>query len=126
MVDTYEVSGATDPSGANGVYNIQFEGFYSNGTYFLANIEAGMWVIMDELENIYFFRENEDPVGLYTNELGSGTVYVSVPGGTGTNFQINVGDAWKSVTDIKVNVGDSWKTVTAASVNVGDTWKTIF
>ena len=48
------------------------------------------------------------------------------PAATGTNFQINVGDSWKEVSNAYVNVGDVWKEVASASVNVGDVWKTIF
>jgi hypothetical protein len=43
--------------------------------------------------------------------------------------QINIGDAWKSisaVTDIKINIGDTWKTVSAVQVNIGDVWKTVY
>ena len=41
---------------------------------------------------------------------------------------VNVGDAWKAVSDgdIKVNVGDSWKTVSSLKINIADVWKTVF
>lgn len=41
---------------------------------------------------------------------------------------VNVGDAWKAVSDgdIKVNVGDSWKTVSSIKINIADVWKTVF
>ncbi len=45
---------------------------------------------------------------------------------TGTDFKINVDDAWKDVDTIKINVDDAWKEVTAAKVNKDDSWKTIF
>ena len=45
---------------------------------------------------------------------------------TGTNFQINIGDAWKAISAMQINIGDVWKNVTSASVNIGDSWKTIF
>jgi len=44
----------------------------------------------------------------------------------GTNIQINIGDAWKTVPAIQINIGDAWKNVVSASVNIGDAWKTIF
>ena len=46
--------------------------------------------------------------------------------GATTNCQINIGDAWKTISGsnvIKVNVGDAWKGVAAMKVNVGDSWK---
>lgn len=43
-----------------------------------------------------------------------------------TNFQINIGDTWKTVESIQINIGDSWKEVTNAQINIGDTWKTIY
>jgi hypothetical protein len=45
---------------------------------------------------------------------------------TGTNAQINIGDAWKSVDAMKINIGDAWKDVAGAQINIGDVWKTIF
>lgn len=45
---------------------------------------------------------------------------------TGTNFKVNIGDAYKTVDSLKINIGDSWKTVTGAKINIGDSWKTIF
>lgn len=45
---------------------------------------------------------------------------------TGTNMQINIGDAWKAVPAMKINIGDTWKDVASAKINIGDTWKTIF
>jgi len=47
-------------------------------------------------------------------------------GAAGTNMQVNVNDAWKTVSAIKVNVDDAWKDVSAAKVNKDDAWKTIF
>ncbi len=43
-----------------------------------------------------------------------------------TNFQLNIGDTFKTVSAIQVNVGDSWKAITKGQVNLGDTWKSIF
>ena len=45
---------------------------------------------------------------------------------TGTNCKINIGDAWKDVSEMKINVGDSWKAVTKVQQNIGDAWKTVF
>ena len=50
--------------------------------------------------------------------------YTAAP--SGTNMQVNVGDAWKDVASMQVNIGDTWKAVAGAQVNIGDTWKTIF
>ena len=46
--------------------------------------------------------------------------------GSGTNFQVNIGDTWKDVSTMKINIGDTWKDVAGAKVNIGDSWKTIF
>lgn len=54
--------------------------------------------------------------------LGTGTDGVVA----GTNTKINIGDAWKDVTEIKINIGDTWKTVTSIKQNIGDVWKDIF
>ncbi len=45
---------------------------------------------------------------------------------TGTNFQINIGDAWKEVSSMQINIGDTWKDVASAKINIGDAWKDIF
>ena len=47
-------------------------------------------------------------------------------GASGTNFQVNVDDAFKAVSAIKVNADDAWKAVVSAKVNKDDVWKTIF
>lgn len=57
---------------------------------------------------------------------GSGILYADFFAGSGTNMQINIGDAWKTVEGMKINIGDTWKTVEGAQINIGDTWKTIF
>ena len=46
--------------------------------------------------------------------------------GTGTNTQINIGDAWKEIAGVQINIGDVWKTVEGMQINIGDAWKTIF
>lgn len=40
--------------------------------------------------------------------------------------EINIGDAWKDVTEMKINIGDVWKDVTEMKINIGDVWKDIF
>lgn len=48
---------------------------------------------------------------------------------TGTNMQINIGDAWKAVPAMKINIGDDWKAVEGAQIVIDDggkTWKTLF
>ena len=45
---------------------------------------------------------------------------------SGTNTQINIGDAWKDVAAMQINIGDAWKNITGAQINIGDSWKTIF
>ena len=45
---------------------------------------------------------------------------------TGTNCQINIGDAWKAVPAMQINIGDTWKPVASAKINIGDAWKTVF
>jgi len=45
---------------------------------------------------------------------------------TGTNCQVNIGDAWKPVSAMQINIGDVWKPVAGMKINIGDAWKTIF
>ena len=52
-------------------------------------------------------------------------VYYTASGGSGTNMQINIGDAWKEISAAKINIGDTWKEVAGMQINIGDTWKTI-
>ena len=59
------------------------------------------------------------------NAANIASVDVTVPP-TGTNMQINIGDAWKDVSTIQINIGDTWKAVTKVQINIGDTWKTVF
>ena len=60
-----------------------------------------------------------DEVAIWNKELtaaevselynsGNGLAY---PFTTGTNAQINIGDAWKAVIKIQQNIGDVWKDV---------------
>jgi len=53
-------------------------------------------------------------------------VHYTAAGPSGTNTQINIGDAWKSIAAMQINIGDTWKAVAGAQVNIGDDWKTIF
>ena len=77
-----------------------------------------------------FFNGNQanlnDPWG---NEQTNGGFFIAVYalyGEAGTNMQINIGDAWKTVDGMQINIGDVWKTVDGAQINIGDAWKTIF
>ena len=45
---------------------------------------------------------------------------------TGTNMQINIGDAWKEIDAMQINIGDTWKEVAGMQINIGDTWKEVF
>jgi len=42
------------------------------------------------------------------------------------NFYVNVGDSWRTATDVYVNVGDIWRDVEYVAVNVGDSWRVIY
>jgi len=53
------------------------------------------------------------------------TVYYT-EAATGTNCQVNIGDAWKPIEAMQINIGDVWKPVASAKVNIGDDWKDIF
>ena len=48
------------------------------------------------------------------------------PSVAGTNAQINIGDAWKSIAGVQINIGDTWKEVVGMQLNIGDTWKEVF
>jgi len=48
------------------------------------------------------------------------------PAVAGTNMQINIGDAWKDVSEIKINIGDVWKDVSNIWINIGDAWKVVY
>jgi len=83
----------------------------SNYLEFIGNIdELGFWnkVLTTEFNNLY--------------NGGTGLTY---PFLTAPRFQINIGDAWKTVAAVKINIGDAWKDVTAAQINIGDSWKSI-
>lgn len=87
---------------------------------------------------IFFWTGSLDEIGIWGKALdqddvdalyaaGSGLSYDSFDSGVaGTNAQINIGDAWKTVDAVKINIGDAWKVVASASVNIGDAWKTVF
>lgn len=59
---------------------------------------------------------------------GSGLVYADFDNGSvgGTNLQLNIGDAWKTVDGMQINIGDVWKTVAGVQINIGDVWNTVF
>lgn len=69
----------------------------------------------------------QDPLSGYTTLTNAKhSIYATYTPTGGTNIQINIGDAWKSVEGMQINIGDTWKEVTGAQVNIGDAWKTIF
>ena len=63
---------------------------------------------------------NLDLFDLMTNTVNSLELVL------GTNWQVNISDAWKMVAGIQVNIGDVWKLGVAAWINIGDAWKVIF
>ena len=65
---------------------------------------------------------NEELVIILTNKDNSVELVVSA----GTNLQLNINDAWKTVDGVQINIGDAWKTVGGMQINIGDAWKTIF
>ena len=77
-----------------------------------------------------------DEVALFSTSITAANVATIYNGGaglqypfgdvTGTNCQINIGDAWKAVSAAQINIGDAWKTVAGMKINIGDDWKTIF
>ncbi len=68
-----------------------------------------------------------DPFGGGTLDDTNGCISIyALVEDVGTNFQVNIGDAWKSVAGVQINIGDAWKSVKGAQVNIGDAWKTIF
>lgn len=78
-----------------------------------------------EIDEVGFWNRTLTPdeiTELYNS--GSGLTYPFVP--TGTNTQINIGDAWKEIAAMQINIGDAWKEVASAKINIGDTWKEIF
>ena len=71
-----------------------------------------------------------DPFGqgaLGWGGIGMSSIYVVwEAAAAGTNMQLNIGDAWKTVDGMQINIGDAWKAVAGAQINIGDAWKTIF
>lgn len=51
-------------------------------------------------------------------------VYASAP--DYTKVKVNIGDVFKSASNVQINIGDVWKTATKMEVNIGDVWKTSF
>jgi hypothetical protein len=63
----------------------------------------------------------------YNNQNSPSTFYsLGAETGNSKNSQINIGDAWKTITGFQINIGDAWKTVTKMQINIGDVWKSIF
>jgi len=106
------VTQTVTPADSGEIYTIGRFGAY-NGLYFDGLIdEVGIW---NEALSAAQIAE------LYN--LGSGLAY---PFTSGTNLQLNIGDAWKTVSGTKINIGDAWKDVASQSINIGDAWKTIY
>lgn len=45
---------------------------------------------------------------------------------TGTNSFINIGDSFKSISQMYVNIADTFRKLSTAYINIGDAWKKIF
>jgi len=71
-----------------------------------------------------FLAEGDDALGSVDHVQIK--VYYTAAGPSGTNTQINIGDAWKAISAAQINIGDAWKAVAGMQINIGDTWKTIF
>ena len=67
-----------------------------------------------------------DPWGVSTSSNSDLVGIYALWEAAGTNMQINIGDAWKTVDGMQINIGDVWKNVDGAQINIGDSWKTIF
>ena len=96
----------------------------STANIFLGSHRAGNGWIDGKMDEVGIWSEaltSGEIIELYNS--GSGLAY---PFTTGTNMQVNIGDAWKSVDAVKINIGDVWKVVEGMQVNIGDVWKTIF
>ena len=63
---------------------------------------------------------NIDLFDLMTNTVNSLEITL------GTNWQVNISDAWKGVIGLQVNISDVWKLGVAAWINIGDSWKVIY
>lgn len=99
---------------------------------------------MAEGNLLWVFRDNSNRAGqFYIDEIAIFTGYALTAtdisnlynSGAGwaypfsaaaeTGLEINVDDAWKTVSAVKVNVDDAWKAVSAIKINVDDSWKTV-
>lgn len=77
--------------------------------------------IVDEISAWDKTLTSSDVSDLYNS--GAGLAY---PFSTGTNMQINIGDAWKDIDAMQINIGDAWKSVDGVQINIGDAWKSVF
>jgi hypothetical protein len=90
----------------------------SFGSEYVFNEETTFYVSASILDSTHF-------VVVYYNAIAEdGTAII----GTTVDFpyiRINIGDTWKTVTEMKINIGDTWKDVDASSsqLNIGDIWK---
>lgn len=67
-----------------------------------------------------------DPWGSESGNNDDMYAIYALIGSTGTNLQLNIGDAWKAVPAVQINIGDAWKAVAGMQINIGDAWKSIF
>ncbi len=99
---------------------VNFTSHYLKATNFSFSIPAGATIngIKAEIEashSVVTTRADHVRMTVYYTEAA-----------TGTNMQINIGDAWKEISAMQINIGDVWKDVAGAQINIGDVWKTIF
>lgn len=107
---------------ASGISNIDKEGVSGFGLltdWDYDNNFDGTWVDQDNSWRRFFQAD-------WNSGAGAPFLTVTYSASSGTNAQLQIGDAWKTVDGMQVNIGDSWKTVDGAQVNIGDSWKTIF
>lgn len=67
-----------------------------------------------------------DPIGSSSSSTKKKIYCTYTIAAAGTNTQMNVGDAWKSIAAYQVNIGDAWKDVASMKINIGDAWKDVF
>lgn len=98
----------------------------SSQTNYLGNNYNDNYPYNGKIQQAIFFNRvltSTEVSDLYNG--GSGALYADFFS-DGTNTQINIGDAWKSIDAMKINIGDVWKDVAGAQINIGDVWKSVF
>ena len=115
---------ASEETGENIIFGARTGGssFFLNGT--IDNVMIWNRALTPrEAASLYtdpFQMFKKEPWALWIGAVSGG----GVP--AGTNMQINIGDAWKSVAGMQINIGDAWKSVAGMQINIGDAWKTVF